>query len=153
MAVLLAAEQDLSDIWLKGAATWGVEHAEHYADGLFALFDLLVEFPKIAREEYGIEGVEYVNQFFKDKAHDSQYLKDLKKRAADHGAPCHAGAGWRAVKLRGAGRHAADYPAHVSRHHHGVSRPRAAFRRIGLAARRTAAESRAIAPQRRTPCC
>lgn len=45
-----AAEQDLSDIGLKGAATWGVEHAEHYADGLFALFDLLVEFPKIARE-------------------------------------------------------------------------------------------------------
>ncbi|WP_165073680.1 sugar phosphate isomerase/epimerase family protein [Paludisphaera rhizosphaerae] len=44
-----------------------------------------LDFPKIAREEYGIEGVEYVNQFFKDKAHDSVYLADLKKRAADHG--------------------------------------------------------------------
>ncbi|MDG3004052.1 sugar phosphate isomerase/epimerase family protein [Paludisphaera mucosa] len=44
-----------------------------------------LDFPKIAREEFGIEGVEYVNQFFKDKAHDSVYLKDLKKRAADHG--------------------------------------------------------------------
>ena len=44
-----------------------------------------LDFPKIAREEYGVEGVEYVNQFFKDKAHDSVYLKDLKKRAADHG--------------------------------------------------------------------
>jgi len=44
-----------------------------------------LDFPKVAREEYGIEGVEYVNQFFKDKAHDSVYLKDLKKRAADNG--------------------------------------------------------------------
>lgn len=45
-----AAEADLSDIWLQGAAAWGVEQAERYADGLFALFDLLVEFPEIARE-------------------------------------------------------------------------------------------------------
>lgn len=45
-----AAEDDLSKIWLEGAASWGVEQAERYADGLFALFDLLVEFPEIARE-------------------------------------------------------------------------------------------------------
>ncbi len=47
-----------------------------------------LDFPKIAREEYGIEGVEFVNQFFKDKAHDSAYLKDLKKRAEDVGVTC-----------------------------------------------------------------
>lgn len=47
-----------------------------------------LDFPKIAREDYGIEGVEFVNQFFKDKAHDSPYLKDLKKRANDHGVTC-----------------------------------------------------------------
>src|SRR5690349_8917914 len=35
-----------------------------------------LDFPRIAREQYGIEGVEFVNQFFKDKAHDSAYLKD-----------------------------------------------------------------------------
>jgi toxin ParE1/3/4 len=45
-----AAGDDLSNIWLEGAASWGVEQAERYADGLFALFDLLVEFPEIARE-------------------------------------------------------------------------------------------------------
>ncbi len=45
-----AAEDDLSRIWFEGAASWGVEQAERYADGLFALFDLLVEFPEIARE-------------------------------------------------------------------------------------------------------
>jgi L-ribulose-5-phosphate 3-epimerase len=47
-----------------------------------------LDFPKIAREEYGIEGVEFVNQFFKDKAHDSAYLKDLKTRANDAGVTC-----------------------------------------------------------------
>jgi toxin ParE1/3/4 len=45
-----AAEADLSGIWLEAASRWGVAQAEHYADGLFALFDLLVEFPEIARE-------------------------------------------------------------------------------------------------------
>jgi sugar phosphate isomerase/epimerase len=47
-----------------------------------------LDFPKIAREDYGIEGVEFVNQFFKDKAHDSAYLTDLKKRANDVGVTC-----------------------------------------------------------------
>jgi sugar phosphate isomerase/epimerase len=47
-----------------------------------------LDFPKMAREEYGIEGVEFVNQFFKDKAHDSTYLKDLKTRANDQGVTC-----------------------------------------------------------------
>jgi L-ribulose-5-phosphate 3-epimerase len=47
-----------------------------------------IDFPRIAREEYGCEGVEFVNQFFKDKAHDSTYLKELKKRANDFGVTC-----------------------------------------------------------------
>jgi sugar phosphate isomerase/epimerase len=47
-----------------------------------------LDFPKIAREDYGIEGVEFVNQFFKDKAQDSTYLKDLKTRASDAGVTC-----------------------------------------------------------------
>jgi L-ribulose-5-phosphate 3-epimerase len=47
-----------------------------------------LDFPKIAKEEYGIEGVEFVNQFFKDKADDSAYLKSLKKRAQDQGVTC-----------------------------------------------------------------
>lgn len=47
-----------------------------------------LDFPKIAREKYGINAVEFVNQFFKDKASDSQYLRDLKKRADDHGVTC-----------------------------------------------------------------
>jgi len=47
-----------------------------------------LDFPKAARQQYGIEAVEFVNQFFKDKAHDSAYLKDLKTRAEDNGVTC-----------------------------------------------------------------
>ena len=36
-------------------------------------------------KDLGIEGVEYVNQFFKDKAKDEKYLGEMKKRAAEHG--------------------------------------------------------------------
>jgi len=32
----------------------------------------------------GIDAVEYVNQFFKDKAQDSKYLTEMKKRAEEH---------------------------------------------------------------------
>ncbi|MEL7497739.1 MAG: sugar phosphate isomerase/epimerase family protein [Planctomycetota bacterium] len=44
-----------------------------------------LDFPKVTKEEFGIEGIEYVNQFFKDKAEDGKYLADLKKRCEDHG--------------------------------------------------------------------
>ncbi len=40
-----------------------------------------LDFAKAAKEEYGIEAIEYVNQFFKDKAKDQKYLEDLKSRA------------------------------------------------------------------------
>ena len=44
-----------------------------------------LDFAKVAREEFGIEGIEYVNQFFKDKAEDEKYLAEMKKRCEDHG--------------------------------------------------------------------
>lgn len=44
-----------------------------------------LDFAKDAKEEFGIEAVEYVNQFFKDKAQDTAYLDQMKSRAADHG--------------------------------------------------------------------
>lgn len=43
------------------------------------------EFPGAARTEYGLDAVEYVNTFFKDKAEDAGYLRDLKGRADGHG--------------------------------------------------------------------
>lgn len=44
-----------------------------------------LDFPKVAREDYGIDAIEYVNQFFKDKAKDNKYLTDLKKRCSNNG--------------------------------------------------------------------
>ncbi|MCI0335320.1 MAG: sugar phosphate isomerase/epimerase [Planctomycetes bacterium] len=44
-----------------------------------------LDFAATAKKEFGIEAVEYVNQFFKDKAKDTKYLAELKERAADQG--------------------------------------------------------------------
>ena len=38
-----------------------------------------------ARDSFGIDAVEYVNQFFADKAGDFAYLEEMKKRAQDAG--------------------------------------------------------------------
>ncbi|HEX8201451.1 MAG TPA: sugar phosphate isomerase/epimerase family protein [Isosphaeraceae bacterium] len=65
-------------------AEWSLHRALFAKDAEITNLD----FPRIAREQYGIEGCEFVNQFFKDKAHDSAYLKDLKRRADDHGVTC-----------------------------------------------------------------
>jgi sugar phosphate isomerase/epimerase len=43
-----------------------------------------LDFAARARKEFGVDGLEYVNQFFKDKAKDTAYLGEMKKRAADH---------------------------------------------------------------------
>jgi sugar phosphate isomerase/epimerase len=44
-----------------------------------------LDFPLTAKNEFGISAVEYVNQFFKDKAKDEKYLAELKKRCDDNG--------------------------------------------------------------------
>ncbi len=44
-----------------------------------------LDYAATAKKEFGIEAVEYVNQFFKDKANDSKYLAEMKQRAADQG--------------------------------------------------------------------
>ena len=44
-----------------------------------------LDFARGARQDYGLDAVEYVNQFFKDKAKDQDYLKQMKQRAADAG--------------------------------------------------------------------
>ncbi len=44
-----------------------------------------LDFAQQATTVYGIDAVEYVNQFFKDKAKDQGYLAEMKSRAADQG--------------------------------------------------------------------
>ena len=48
-----------------------------------------LDFPEIAKKQFGINAVEYVNQFFKDKANDTAYLNDLLKRCKDNGVTNH----------------------------------------------------------------
>lgn len=44
-----------------------------------------LDFARETKREFGIEAVEYVNQFFKDKAGDNGYLTEMKKRAEGEG--------------------------------------------------------------------
>ena len=44
-----------------------------------------LDFPKVAKNDFGIDAIELVNQFFKDKAKDQAYLRDFKTRADDLG--------------------------------------------------------------------
>lgn len=84
------------------ATTPQVAHADHHAGGEKPLFKISLaqwslhrtfqrdgednlRFPSVAKEQCGIDAVEYVNQFFKDKARDQGYLKELKQRSDDLG--------------------------------------------------------------------
>ncbi len=44
-----------------------------------------LDFPIRAKREFGIDAIEYVNQFFMDKAKDEAYLGELKKRCEGEG--------------------------------------------------------------------
>lgn len=44
-----------------------------------------LDFPATTKNEFGIHAVEYVNQFFKDKAEDTDYLDEMNTRCDDLG--------------------------------------------------------------------
>src|SRR5690606_18102981 len=48
-----------------------------------------LDFAATAKNEFGIDIIEYVNQFFKDKAEDTNYLKELLQRSKDNGVRNH----------------------------------------------------------------
>src|SRR6476469_9559578 len=64
-------------------AEWSLHKA------LFANKITNLDFPGIAKNQYGISVVEYVNQFFKDKANDTKYLGELLTRCKDNGVTNH----------------------------------------------------------------
>lgn len=74
-----ALAQDKEPLFKISLAEWSLHKA------LFSGKLQNLDFPKVSKEEYGIDAVEYVNQFFATKAEDQKYLADLKQRAADHG--------------------------------------------------------------------
>ena len=63
-------------------AQWSV-HKMLYAGELDNL-----DFPLFARDRTGIDAIEFVNAFFKDKARDDAYIAELKQRADDAGVRC-----------------------------------------------------------------
>lgn len=73
---LLAAPKQVFKISL---AQWSLHRA------LFKKEVDHLDFAKIAKQDYGIGAVEFVNQFFKDKAKDTSYLSEMNKRAKDLG--------------------------------------------------------------------
>lgn len=66
-------------LWKLSLAQWSL-HSEIFGKKIDNL-----DFARTARSEWGIEAVEYVNQFFKDKAKDQSYLSEMKKRADGEG--------------------------------------------------------------------
>ncbi|HEY2839968.1 MAG TPA: sugar phosphate isomerase/epimerase family protein [Pirellulales bacterium] len=74
-----AAAADAKPLFEISLAEWSLHRA------MFKKEIVNIDFPLIAKRDYGISAVEYVNQFFKDKATDKAYLTDLKQRAADNG--------------------------------------------------------------------
>lgn len=48
-----------------------------------------LDFARVAKRDYGIEAIEYVNSFFKDKATNAAYLADMNSRAKDEGVYQH----------------------------------------------------------------
>jgi len=74
-----------------------------------------LDFAGLTKKKFGIEAVEYVNQFFRDKAKDAAYLAEMNKRAKDAGVYQHL------IMVDGEGRlgdpDAAKRKAAVENHH------------------------------------
>jgi len=56
---------------------------------LFAKQMAHLDFARVARRDYGIEAIEYVNVFFRDKATDAAYLAEMNTRAKGEGVYQH----------------------------------------------------------------
>lgn len=69
--------------WKISLAQWSLHRTFFGRDG-YEKKDPL-DFAAIAKGQFGITALEYVNQFYADKKNDDAYLKELKKRADDQG--------------------------------------------------------------------
>src|SRR5262245_55716884 len=76
---VLADDTTKKPLFPISLAEWSLHRA------LFGKKMTNLDFPVVAKKDYGIEAVEYVNQFFKDKARDEKYLAELKKVCDDNG--------------------------------------------------------------------
>jgi L-ribulose-5-phosphate 3-epimerase len=75
----IARGEDKEPRFKISLAEWSLHNA------LFAKKLTNLDFPRVAKSEFGITAVEYVNQFWMDKARDAAYLAELKKITAGEG--------------------------------------------------------------------
>lgn len=84
-----AAACSLSPRWVTAAAPkplYKISLAEwSFNNTIFGKKLDHLEFAATAKQEFGIDAVEYVNQFFFEKAKDKKYLAEMKQRAEDAG--------------------------------------------------------------------
>ncbi len=78
-----AVEEATNPLFKISLAQWSL-HRMLFAGKLENL-----DFPALSKNEFGIDAVEYVNAFFKDKAEDLTYLDELKRRCDDLGVFSH----------------------------------------------------------------
>jgi len=76
---LRADDKPKKPLFLLSLAQWSL-HRAFFAKKLDPL-----DFAVLAKKDYDIDAVEYVNQFYKGKAKDKEYAAQLKKRAEDNG--------------------------------------------------------------------
>lgn len=79
LACAAQAADDKKPLYKISLAEWSLNRA------LFGKKLDHLDFIKSAKQDYGVEAVEYVNQFFADKANDKNYLTEMKHRADDLG--------------------------------------------------------------------
>ncbi|WP_437203941.1 sugar phosphate isomerase/epimerase family protein [Planctomicrobium sp. SH664] len=75
----IAAVAESNPLYRISLAEWSL----HKAINAKQLSNL--DFARIAREEFDIDGIEYVSTFFEGKVGEQSYLADLKKRSEQHG--------------------------------------------------------------------
>lgn len=80
---LLAAVSAKAKKYPISLAEWSLHRALHKKE----ITNL--DFPRITKQEFGISIVEYVNQFFMDKAEDTAYLNQLLAVCKDNGVSNH----------------------------------------------------------------
>jgi sugar phosphate isomerase/epimerase len=78
-----ALQPSAAPLFKISLAQWSL-HRTIRAGGLAHL-----DFAELARQRFGIDAIEYVNSFFKDRAKDAAYLATMNSRAADHGVYQH----------------------------------------------------------------
>jgi sugar phosphate isomerase/epimerase len=81
-----AAVGGLASLGLSASPPFRISLAEwSFHRALFSGAMDPLDFAARARKDYGLDGVEYVNQFFMDKPGDAAYLREMKSRADGEG--------------------------------------------------------------------